>query len=92
MKEYWKTPVIDQDASLVAIVGDEPAALTMIRIDVPSGRAQNNVTGTRRAFRGRGLAHLLKTHGAGARLDGTAWLAAYDYYGHDLTGVAYVWG
>jgi len=46
----------------VAFVGDELAALTMIRIDEPSGRAQNNVTGTRRAFRGRGLARLLKTH------------------------------
>ena len=34
-------------------------------------------------------AHLLSTEGAGARLDGSAWLAAYDYYGHDLTGVAY---
>jgi len=60
--EFWRSPLIDQDASLVAFVGDELAALTMIRIDEPSGRAQNNVTGTRRAFRGRGLAHLLKTH------------------------------
>ena len=60
--EFWRSPLIDQDASLVAFVGDELAALTMIRIDEPSGRAQNNVTGTRRAFRGRGLARLLKTH------------------------------
>jgi|tagenome__1003787_1003787.scaffolds.fasta_scaffold20709392_1 hypothetical protein len=34
-------------------------------------------------------ASLLRTEGAGAQLDGAAWLAAYDYYGHDLTGVAY---
>ncbi len=34
-------------------------------------------------------ANLLSSGGAGAHLDGTAWLAAYDYYGHDLTGVAY---
>lgn len=34
-------------------------------------------------------AHLLATEGAGARLDASAWWAAYDYYGHDLTGVAY---
>jgi len=60
--EFWRSPLIDQDASLVAFIGDEPAALTMIRIDEPSGRAQNNVTGTRRAFRGRGLARLVKTH------------------------------
>ena len=60
--EFWRSPLIDQDASLVALVGDELAAMTMIRIDEPSGRAENNVTGTRRAFRGRGLARLLKTH------------------------------
>ena len=60
--EFWRSPLIDQDASLVALVGDDLAALTMIRIDEPSGRAENNVTGTRRAYRGRGLARLLKTH------------------------------
>jgi GNAT superfamily N-acetyltransferase len=68
--EFWRSPLIDQDASLVAFVGDELAALTMIRIDEPSGRAQNNVTGTRRPFRGRGLARLLKAqslHIAGQR-------------------------
>jgi hypothetical protein len=32
---------------------------------------------------------LLSADGAQYRLDGTAWLAAYDYYGHDLTGVTY---
>jgi GNAT superfamily N-acetyltransferase len=60
--EFWRSPLIDQDASLVAFVDGELAAMTMIRIDEPSGRAQNNVTGTRRPFRGRGLAHLLKSH------------------------------
>lgn len=34
-------------------------------------------------------AHLLSSDGAGASLDGSAWGAAYDYYGHDATGVAY---
>lgn len=34
-------------------------------------------------------AHLLSADGAGYALDGTAWNAAYDYYGHDLTGVIY---
>jgi GNAT superfamily N-acetyltransferase len=60
--EFWRSPLLDQDASLVAFVGDDLAAVTMIRIDVSSGRAENNVTGTRRAFRGRGLARLLKSH------------------------------
>jgi hypothetical protein len=34
-------------------------------------------------------ASLLSYQGAGMTLDGTAWQAAYDYYGHDLNGVAY---
>jgi len=34
-------------------------------------------------------AHLLSLDGARLTLDGAAWEAAYDYYGHDATGVAY---
>lgn len=34
-------------------------------------------------------AALLRDSGAGRRLDASAWRAAYDYYGHDLTGVDY---
>jgi hypothetical protein len=34
-------------------------------------------------------AHLLSADGAGYVLDGAAWDAAYDYYGHDATGVTY---
>ena len=34
-------------------------------------------------------AHLLSSDGAGNALDGAAWNAAYDYYGHDPTGVTY---
>lgn len=34
-------------------------------------------------------AHLLSADGAGDALDGRAWTAAYDYYGHDATGVQY---
>jgi hypothetical protein len=34
-------------------------------------------------------AHLLSADGAGYALDGAAWNAAYDYYGHDTTGVTY---
>jgi hypothetical protein len=34
-------------------------------------------------------AHLLSADGAEYALDGTAWNAAYDYYGHDATGVLY---
>jgi len=34
-------------------------------------------------------AHLLSADGAGVPLDKSAWWAAYDYYGHDSTGVLY---
>ncbi len=34
-------------------------------------------------------AHLLSADGAEYALDGSAWDAAYDYYGHDATGVVY---
>ncbi|MGH2880165.1 MAG: hypothetical protein ACRDK4_11245 [Solirubrobacteraceae bacterium] len=34
-------------------------------------------------------AHLLSADGAGPALDASAWNAAYDYYGHDATGVTY---
>ncbi|HXB17144.1 MAG TPA: hypothetical protein VNV44_15530 [Solirubrobacteraceae bacterium] len=34
-------------------------------------------------------AHLLSSDGARYSLDDSAWLAAYDYYGHDTTGVLY---
>jgi hypothetical protein len=34
-------------------------------------------------------AHLLSADGASAALDSAAWSAAFDYYGHDATGVTY---
>jgi hypothetical protein len=36
-----------------------------------------------------GAAHLLSADGAELALNGSAWNAAYDYYGHDSTGVSY---
>jgi GNAT superfamily N-acetyltransferase len=60
--EYWRSPVLDDEASLVAFVDGRLAGMTMIRIDRASGRAQNNLAGTLREFRGRGLATLLKSH------------------------------
>jgi GNAT superfamily N-acetyltransferase len=59
---FWRSPFIDDEASLVAFVGGELAGLTMIRVDRPSRRAQNNLCGVRRPYRGRGLALLLKSH------------------------------
>jgi GNAT superfamily N-acetyltransferase len=59
---FWGTVFADQEASLAAYVDGELAGLTMLRVDRPSHRAQNNLTGVRRAYRGRGLARLLKSH------------------------------
>jgi GNAT superfamily N-acetyltransferase len=60
--QFWRSPLIDDDASLVAFVDGELAGMTMIRVDRASGRAQNNLCGVRRRHRGRGLALLLKSH------------------------------
>lgn len=59
---FWHTAMTDDECSLVAYVDGQPAGLTMLRVDRPSGRAHNNITGVRRAYRGRGLARLLKSH------------------------------
>lgn len=61
-RTFWKGPFIDAEASFVALVEGELAGLTMIRVDGPSGRAENNLCGVRRQYRGRGLALLLKSH------------------------------
>ena len=37
--QFWKSPLIDDEASLVAPVDGELAGITMIRVDRPSGRA-----------------------------------------------------
>lgn len=58
----WRSPIVDDDASLAAYVDGSLAAITMIRIDRPSGRAENNLAGTLPEFRERGLARLLKSH------------------------------
>jgi GNAT superfamily N-acetyltransferase len=60
--KFWRTVFADDDASMAAYVDGELAAISMLRVDRPSGRAQNNLTATRREFRGRGLARLLKSH------------------------------
>jgi GNAT superfamily N-acetyltransferase len=60
-QRFWRSPLIDEDASLAAFVDGELVAITMIRINRDSGRAQNDLAGTRRPFRGRGIATALKS-------------------------------
>jgi GNAT superfamily N-acetyltransferase len=62
VETFWRSPLIDDEASLAGYVDGELAAVTIIRIDRASGRAQNNLAGVRRRFRGRALALLLKSH------------------------------
>ena len=56
----WDNPLFAPDASFVALDGDRVVALTMLRIDEATGRAGTDMTGTRREYRGRGLARLVK--------------------------------
>jgi GNAT superfamily N-acetyltransferase len=59
---FWHTLFADDECSLLARVGGVPAGLTMLRVDRPGHRAENNLTGVLRELRGRGLARLLKAH------------------------------
>ena len=61
-RRFWHTVLADDEASLAAYVDGDLAGLTMLRVDRPTRRAQNNLTGVRPTYRGRGLARLLKTH------------------------------
>ena len=61
-RRFWHTVLADDEASLAAYVDGDLAGLTMLRVDRPTRRAQNNLTGVRATYRGRGLARLLKTH------------------------------
>ena len=59
LKDYWREPDTDLDASVAALIGDRPVAFSHLRI-APGGRAVTEMTGTLREFRGRGLAQLAK--------------------------------
>lgn len=60
LKTFWAHPLLDRDASTLAVVDGTPAAVTFIQIDRERGRATNNGTGTVPEYRGRGLATLAK--------------------------------
>src|SRR3954468_3298020 len=63
--EDWAHMVLDYpmfaaDGSFVAYVDDEPAAVSLLVADTETGRSSNWFTGTRRAYRGRGLGMAVK--------------------------------
>ncbi len=59
LEDYWRHPDTDLEASVAALVGDRPVAFSHLRV-APGGRAVNDMTGTLRDYRGRGLATLAK--------------------------------
>jgi GNAT superfamily N-acetyltransferase len=59
LEDYWRHPDTDLDASVAAVVDDRPVAFSHLRV-APGGRAINDMTGTLRDYRGRGLALLAK--------------------------------
>ncbi|MFE9876710.1 GNAT family N-acetyltransferase [Streptomyces sp. NPDC005784] len=61
LAETWRHPLLSHELTSVALVGGRPAAFSAARTDGGS-RYATVMTGTGRAFRGRGLAKLAKNH------------------------------
>ncbi|WP_369168245.1 N-acetyltransferase family protein [Streptomyces sp. R28] len=59
LEETWKHPLLDLDLTSVAVVDGRPAAFSAAYTD-RNTRYATSMTGTARAFRGRGLAKLAK--------------------------------
>jgi GNAT superfamily N-acetyltransferase len=59
LEDYWRHPDTDLEASVAALVDDRPVAFSHLRV-APGGRAINDMTGTLRDYRRRGLALLAK--------------------------------
>ncbi|MCX3063117.1 GNAT family N-acetyltransferase [Streptomyces beihaiensis] len=59
LRDTWHHPLLDRGLTTVAVVDGRPAAFTLARTD-GDGRYSTGMTGTARAFRGRGLAKLAK--------------------------------
>ena len=57
--EIWQAPGLDKSLSIAAMVGDEIAAFTVV--ETADDRAWSGMTGTIPAYRGRGLAKLVKS-------------------------------
>ncbi|MEV4535770.1 GNAT family N-acetyltransferase [Asanoa sp. NPDC049518] len=59
--DIWHDPNVDRDLSQVVLVDGDPATMTYLYADRESGRFMSTGTGTRRAYRGRGLAKIAKS-------------------------------
>ncbi|MGY4771601.1 GNAT family N-acetyltransferase [Kribbella sp. CWNU-51] len=59
LEEIWQGPALDKSLSVAAMVGDEMVGFTVVETD--ADRAWSGMTGTIPAYRGRGLAKLVKS-------------------------------
>jgi GNAT superfamily N-acetyltransferase len=60
LAEALGDPDLSRDGSFVVLADDHPAALSWVKVDKARGFAEQEMTGTARAFRRRGLARLAK--------------------------------
>jgi GNAT superfamily N-acetyltransferase len=60
LEETIANPTLSHEGSAVVLVDDRPAALSWVDVDLERRRAEQELTGTARAFRRRGLARLAK--------------------------------
>jgi GNAT superfamily N-acetyltransferase len=59
-RETLEKPLLDADASMNVLHGDRPVSFAWLLVDREGGRAEHELTGTLRDYRGRGLARLAK--------------------------------
>jgi GNAT superfamily N-acetyltransferase len=60
LDETVANPTLSHEGSVVVLVDDRPAALSWVDVDLERRRAEQELTGTARAYRRRGLARLAK--------------------------------
>jgi GNAT superfamily N-acetyltransferase len=85
LEDIWSHPLLDREASVVAVVDGIPAAVTYVETDRATGRGTNSGTATLPEHRGRGLATLVKR----ASLSQAAQLGITAVYtGNDVTNAA----
>jgi GNAT superfamily N-acetyltransferase len=59
-KVTWQSPLLDFELSAVVLHGERPVAFAWLLADREGRRAEHELTGTLRSYRGRGLARLAK--------------------------------
>jgi GNAT superfamily N-acetyltransferase len=59
-RRIWNNPLLDFELSSVVLHGDRPVAFAWLTADREGGRAEHDLTGTLRGYRGRALARLAK--------------------------------